>query len=429
MNKILTLTALGTILAAANAQAAGFHLREQSAAAQGNAFAGATAGAENISYTYFNAAGLTRHAGTQLNVGGTYIAPRAEASEVHAVNSDGSEGARGSDVNNIVHAAVAPNMTISHQINDKAFIGVALNVPFGMITKYDEEWPGSDHGVTSKIMTATVTPMAAYKLCDKLSVGAGLQMQYIRARLTNSAKNKMVKNVAMEGDTFDIGYQLSALYEFNDQTRVGIAYRSEIKHKFKGEIGASRTGIPGMTGAVVNALLNQDVNARLTTPAMLSLGAYHQLNDKWAVMAEYQKVFWSSFDSLDIYGDTLANPLRADGAISRTQEHWRDTNFYALGASYQLDHQWKWRLGLAYDQSAVRLQSRTPRIPDSDRIWYSTGLNYQYSERLTFDLAYTYIKAHTAHVDTSLNGNDGQNVRAEYSNSVQLFGLSLNYKF
>lgn len=85
MKKLLTLTALGTILMAADAMAAGFHLREQSAAAQGNAFAGATAGAENNSYAYFNVAGLTRHKGTQGNAGVTYIAPRAEASDVKTV--------------------------------------------------------------------------------------------------------------------------------------------------------------------------------------------------------------------------------------------------------------------------------------------------------------------------------------------------------
>lgn len=419
MKKTLTLTALGTILLAANAQAAGFHLREQSAAAQGNAFAGATAGAENNSYSYFNAAGLTRHKGTQLNIGGTYIAPKAQAKNVRA-----EDGTRGADVNNIVHAAVAPNMTISHQINDKAFLGVALNVPFGMITKYDEDWAGSDHGVTSKVISATVTPMAAYKVTDKLSLGAGFQMQYLKARLTNSSRAMGVHTAALKGDAFDIGYQLGALYEFNDKTRVGLAYRSEIKHKLHGEIEAVSPS------PVASALLNQDINARLTTPAMLSMGAYHQLNDKWAVMAEYQRVFWSSFDSLDIYGDSIKNPTPGSGgAISKTKEHWRDTNFYAVGASYQIDNQWKWRLGLAYDQSAVRLKHRTPRIPDSDRVWYSTGLNYQYNEKLTFDLAYTYIYAHKAHVDTSLNGNKGANVTADYSNSVQLFGLSLNYKF
>ena len=98
MKKIVTLTALGLVLATANANAAGFNLREQSAAAQGNAFAGATAGAENISYTYFNVAGLTRHRGTQMNLGASYIAPEASAKNVYEVNNDGSLGQRGSDI-------------------------------------------------------------------------------------------------------------------------------------------------------------------------------------------------------------------------------------------------------------------------------------------------------------------------------------------
>lgn len=400
------MTALGTILLAANAQAAGFHLREQSAAAQGNAFAGATAGAENGSYSYFNVAGLTRQKGTQLNIGGTYIAPRAEASNVRA-----EDGSRGADVNNIVHAAVAPNATFSHQLNEKAFLGVALNVPYGMITKYDRDWPGSDHGITSKVMTATVTPMFAYKATDKLSLGAGLQMQYVKARLTGTSNGGAV-STAMEGDAFDIGYQLGAMYEFNENTRVGVAYRSQVKHKLTGDLTASMP-LPS---------LNQDIFAKLNTPEMLSMGVFHQINDKWSVMAEYQRVFWSSFKTLDIHGQEY--PF-----LSSTKEHWRDTNFFAIGASYQIDHQWKWRLGLAYDQSAVRVQHRTPRIPDSDRIWYSTGLNYQYNDRLSFDLAYTYIKAHDAHLDTELTGNIGSRVTAEYTNSVQLFGLSLNYKF
>lgn len=405
-NLALTMTALGTILLAANANAAGFHLREQSAAAQGNAFAGATAGAENGSYAYFNVAGLTRQKGTQLNIGGTYIAPRAEASNVRA-----ADGSRGADVNNIVHAAVAPNATFSHQLNDKAFLGVALNVPYGMITKYDRDWPGSDHGITSKVMTATVTPMFAYKATDKLSLGAGLQMQYVKARLTGTSNGGAV-STAMEGDAFDIGYQLGAMYEFNENTRVGVAYRSQVKHKLTGDLTASMP-LPS---------LNQDIFAKLNTPEMLSMGVFHQINDKWSVMAEYQRVFWSSFKTLDIHGQEY--PF-----LSSTKEHWRDTNFFAIGASYQIDHQWKWRLGLAYDQSAVRVQHRTPRIPDSDRIWYSTGLNYQYNDRLSFDLAYTYIKAHDAHLDTELTGNGGSHVTAEYTNSVQLFGLSLNYKF
>lgn len=420
MKKLLTFTALGTILLAGNAMAAGFHLREQSAAAQGNAFAGATAGAENNSYAYFNAAGLTRQKGTQVNLGATYIVPRAEASNV-----EDAAGNRGQDINNIVHAAWAPNGTISHQVDDKLTVGLGLNVPFGMITKYDSEWAGSDHGITSKVMTSTFTPMAAYKVTDKLSVGAGLPIQYVKARLTNSAYHPGLGDLgdtSLKGDTIDVGYQLSALYELNEDTRFGINYRSEINHKLKGDISGSGTaaGVPH---------LNQDISARLDTPAMLSVGAYHQINEKWAVMAEWQRVFWSSFDSLDIMGRDTLNSTTGGYLISSTKENWRDTDFFALGASYQIDHQWKLRMGVAYDQTAVKKEHRTPRIPDSDRLWYSAGLSYQYSENLSFDMAYTHIQAKDASIDSSLNGNGGRNVRAEYSNSVKLWGLSLNYKF
>lgn len=416
MKKLLTLTALGTILMASNAMAAGFHLREQSAAAQGNAFAGATAGAENNSYAYFNAAGLTRQKGTQINVGATYIVPRAEAGSVYD-----AAGQRQQDINNIVHAAWAPNGTISHQVDDKLTLGLGLNVPFGMITKYDQEWAGGDHGITSKVITSTFTPMAAYKLTDKLSVGAGLPIQYVKARLTNSALAGFT-DTSLKGDTVDVGYQLSAMYELSDDTRFGVNYRSEVNHKLKGDISS-----PAPYG-----FLNQDISARLDTPAMLSFGAYHQINDKWAVMAEYQRVFWSSFDKLDIIGQDETNALQPGNGylLSSTNEHWQDTNFFALGASYQIDNQWKLRLGWAYDQTAVKKQYRTPRIPDSDRIWYSVGLGYQYNENLSFDVAYTYIQAKDATVDLPTNAAAGQRgIYAEYSNSVKLFGLSMNYKF
>lgn len=407
MKKLVTFTALATILAiSTNANAAGFHLREQSAAAQGNAFAGATAGAENPSYAYFNVAGLTRHKGTQINAGGTYIAPAAEA---HNINHTADEQ------HNIVHAAVAPNGTMSYQLDDKTVLGLGLNVPFGMITKYSGNWAGANHGVTSRVHTLAITPMAAHKVTDKLSLGAGFVVEHIRARLTNTSAALGNKDVAVHGDTTDIGYQLGAMYELNDNTRFGIGYRSEMKHKIQGK----------MESSVPSPLVNQDINADLDVPAMLSLGAYHKLNDKWEVMAEYQRVYWSSFDRLDFSGKDT--PV----LISRVYENWRDTNFYALGASYQIDNQWKARFGVAFDQAAVTRADRTPRIPDSDRIWYSAGLNYQYNDKLSFDMAFTYIKAKNAVVNSAENQKYGlsNDVYAEYKNSVKMWGLSLNYKF
>ena len=49
---------------ATTALAAGFAIKQQSATAQGNAFAGATAGAESPSYMFFNPAALGRFEST-----------------------------------------------------------------------------------------------------------------------------------------------------------------------------------------------------------------------------------------------------------------------------------------------------------------------------------------------------------------------------
>lgn len=419
MNKVLTITALsGVLFVSSNAMSAGFHLHEQSAAAQGNAFAGATAGAENNTYAYYNVAGITRQAGTQLTMGATYIAPKASAHEVEF-----ADGRRDADVENVVHAAISPYSTFSYQLNDKTYAGISLNVPYGMITKYDHEWAGSDHGITSDIKTATFTPMLAYKATDKLSLGAGLQIQYLWAHLTSSNHATQTKVVTTNGKALDVGYQLGALYEFTPKTRVGIGYRSEIKHKLKGKMRATPSGLPYPVNIMADSVMNQKISVRLDTPSMLSLGVYHDINDKWSVMAEYQRVFWSSLQHLNFVS-------RADGStIARVEEHWRDANFFAVGASYWLDEQWKLRLGLAYDQSAVRYQHRTPRVPDSDRTWYSVGLGYKYSENLSFDTGFTYISAKSAMLDTSITGNNGENARAKYSNSVKAISLSMTYAF
>ena len=414
MKKLLTMTALGTIMMVSQANAAGFNLKEQSVSAQGNAFAGATAGAEDISYSYFNAAGLTRHKGTKFVVGGTYIAPRSKAKESVAMTPSGPDNDRYND--NIVHAAVAPHMYFSHQIDDKWTLGASLNVPFGMITKYDDEWAGRYHGTLSKVTTVTLTPMAAYKATDKLSLGAGFQMQYIKARLRNSAVTggiSMDDRAILEGDTFDIGYQVGGLYEFTDATRIGVGYRSEVKHKLKGDIEFSQ-----------NSLLNQDIGARLTTPANFTMGIYHDLNDQWSVMGEYGRTFWSSFDELRIVGDKGLNNV--------TEEHWKDTSFWAAGVSYKYNDQWKFRAGVAYDEGAVSEEYRTPRIPDAGRQWYSGGVQYTQNDNLTWNLGYTYIRAKDGRVNLrgDHTGDDTRgSLKALYKNDIHMFGLSMNYSF
>lgn len=423
MKKLFTLTALGSIFLASQAVASGYNLKEQSASAQANAFAGATAGAEDISYSYFNVAGLTRHKGTHFYGGGAWVAPY---SKLRKATSGGVASLNGgtttsSNKDNIVRPAFAPSFYFSHQLNDRWFAGASLNVPFGMVTKYDDDWAGRFHGTLSKLTVVNFNPMVAYKVKDDMSIGAGLQMQYIKARLRNSVYGGQVgghhitDKATVEGDDFSLGYQLGALYEYSDTLRFGIGYRSKVEHKLGGDIE-----FDGPMSA-----LAQSVSAELTMPAILTLGAYHDINDKWAVMAEITRNYWSAFDELVIEG-------KRTGLRSTTDEKWSDTTAYSIGASYKYNDKLKFRFGVALDQKAVGNDYRTPRIPDSDRIWYAGGIQYKYNDKITYNLAYTYIDAKTAKVylDGSHSGDAARGpLFAEYRNSVHIIGFGINYNF
>lgn len=423
MKKILTITAFGVVLAS-NAAASGFHLKEQSVSNIGNAFAGATAGAEDISSTYFNPAGLTRHKGSQIVVGATYVAPDSRTKYAVA-DVPGLGSSTTTNTGDIISNAVLPNFYASKELKHGITIGMSFNAPFGLITKYDNNWAGRMHGTLSDVATYTFTPMVAYKMDEKMSIGFGAQIQHIKARLRNGVNLSGVaeSQATLEGDTTDAGFVMGALYEWRDDTRFGFGYRSRIHQKLKGDLDIDPVPGIGYPGAH-----NMGINAEITTPAVLSVGVYHDINEKLAVMAEFQRTYWSDFDELRIKNN-------GGGVVSVTEEKWKNTNFYSIGASYKIDDTWKVRVGLGFDKSAVKKEFRTPRIPDSDRKWYSVGVQYAHSDTLTFDVGYTYIKAANTGKVVLDGSNPGDvaggrgSIYADYKSYVHIVGIGATYRF
>ena len=67
-----------------------------------------------------------------------------------------------------------------------------------------------------------------------------------------------------------------------------------------------------------------------------------------------------------------------------------------------MNDRWDLRFGVAYDQSPVRDQYRSPRIPDSDRVWASLGGGYALGNNMVLNAAYTHIWADKARVDKTV---------------------------
>ena len=167
--------AVMAVCAASAAHAAGFMLTEQSAGALGRAYAGVGVDGTDLSGVYYNPATMTLHPGTQIQAG--FVAVGLDlAFEGTGPNSDVSE-------NGQYNTQAIPHGYISHQISDSMWVGLAMTVPFGMGTEYDDDWRFANRGISAEVLTFDFNPNVAWKVSDKLSLGAGMSIQYASADL------------------------------------------------------------------------------------------------------------------------------------------------------------------------------------------------------------------------------------------------------
>ena len=170
----VALTAIAVAAAfASTAHAAGFMLTEQSAGSLGRAYAGAGVDGTDLSGVYYNPATMVLHKGTSIQMGFVGV----------GLNLD-YVGEDGTTANGRNKSQAIPHGYIVHQINDKAWFGLGMTVPFGMGTEYDENWAGNQHGISATILTYDFNPNFAFKLHETFSVGFGASVQYAKADLT-----------------------------------------------------------------------------------------------------------------------------------------------------------------------------------------------------------------------------------------------------
>src|SRR5690242_19580672 len=102
--------ALLSLIAAAQAHAAGFALHEQGISGLGNAYAGAAAVAEDATTVWWNPAGMSRlPAGKHFAIGGAYIVPKTEFNNRASVTAPLSNPALNGNGGDAGDAALVPS--------------------------------------------------------------------------------------------------------------------------------------------------------------------------------------------------------------------------------------------------------------------------------------------------------------------------------
>ena len=175
------------------------------------------------------------------------------------------------------------------------------------------------------------------------------------------------------------------LYELSPATRVGLAYRSKIKHKLTGR-GDFTVPAGGATAVFGPTFADSRITVYATLPEIISASVFHQIDSKWAVMGDVTQTRWSRIPELRI---DFANSLKSDGVETL---NWENTWRYAVGLNHYYSDRWTWRTGIAYDQTPVpNAESRTARLPDNNRRWLAFGGSYAGSKNMTVDFGYTHV--------------------------------------
>jgi long-chain fatty acid transport protein len=223
----------------------------------------------------------------------------------------------------------------------------------------------------------------------------------------------------VSGDDLALGWTASALYQFDPSTRVGLSYRSAIRHAIHG--AAEFQGVPG---ALIGnrAFADSGIDTVITLPDTATLGIYHELSPQWAVMSDVAWTRWSAFRTLRL-GFESGRP----DAVA--PQNWSDSWFFSLGASYKPSERLTLHVGTAYDMSPVGDRFRTARIPDSDRFWVSAGVSYALAPGHQFSLSYAHLFAGSAGIDQTDPDLIGGHLSGRYDTHVDLISALYTVRF
>lgn len=387
------------------AMASGFQLQEQNASGLGLAYSGQAAAVHDASTVFWNPAGMSLLPGKQVTASLNYIMPSTKFSDSGSTFSALGSGGQGAE------DGLVPALYGTWMINQQWSVGLGVGAPFGLATEWDSRWAGQFHALRSEVKTLNINPSVSFKVNDMVSLGAGVSYQQLEAELTNAGPLATTTS-RVKGDSWEWGWNVGALFNFNQgATRVGVTYRSAIKHTVEGDL--TFTGTP--------PLPSQPVKAEIKLPDTFSIGLSQQLNRQMRLLADWTYTGWDSIQELKIVSRNTG------GTIATTDLKFKDSWRVGVGMEYQLNQPWLLRFGLAYDNTPVQDAFRTPRLPDEDRIWFSVGGRYMPAANWWLDFGYTYIMADEAKSQLPVSPQGSLN--GEYKADVHILGVQASYKF
>ena len=389
--------AVAALLAMTSAvTAGGFAVREQSAEFQGMSFAGNAASGGGLSGMFWNPA-VAAYAPAGIYNESHYSGIFGHVNITgDTTNAAGASFGLPQSSGNVAKPALVPSSYISYRLDERWVMALSINSPFGLATEpSNRTWAGQSFGRTVEAKTYNFAPTLAYKLLPSVSIGVGLQIEHMTARMkfaTFATGPSADQNSIIKGDDTAFGYTAGVNWTPSDHTSIGLGFRSSVNHNLIGTVSTpgSTTTAFQFGGAAVQATTN--------LPEIVTLSLRHALTDRLTVLASGEWSNWSRAEQFNVVcaKNAAPNPVFCPGGNGQLVKSiplgWHDGWMVALGGEYKYNDQLKLRTGVAYEVSPIQNAAERPTFtPDVDRFWASAGATYKWSDKIAFDLGYSHI--------------------------------------
>lgn len=383
----------GAMAASAPALAGGFYLQEQSPVEIGRALSGGAAAGDDPSTIYFNPAAMTQLQGVQVSAGGSALMASAHQTNRGSFRTIPGSPVRvplsGNDGGNPFDSVIpVPSFYTSAQISDRLWLGLGVNAPFGLKLEYDDGFFGRYDSLYTNLKTYNIQPSAAYKLTDNLSIGGGVDVQYVKATLTNALPqlSPLIPTdgfARLKGNDWTVGWNAGLFYTTGD-TNFGIHYRSGINHKLTG----TQT-ISGLVGPIAAANGELAGTVPLHLPDIVTVSMMHKLTPNLRAMITGKWYNWSRFKGIAV---TTAN------GTTNKELDYRDSYSVSVGGEYDVSPALTLRAGTMFDRTPTNPQHLTTRVPDGDRVWLTGGATWNLSPAVALNVSYAHTFVEKANI-------------------------------
>ena len=433
---------------------------EGSAHAMGLA-GGLVARGGDASVVSYNPAAMTRLEGTQFqaNLDITQMFWGVDTGSSHDDHSTNSHSSH--------QTWPIPSWYLTHQLNDKVWLGIGQFTRFGLGVKYPQNWPGGYNLQSVQLITSSINPNIAYKLNDVFSIAVGAEVLYadmqMRKNLASNGELQAARyglaqiagrdvigdpgDMNLNGHGFAFGGNIALHAQFNEQWSAGLTYRAPMSLKVQGKarwdnaIAAGLGFEPTKTGMALMGALMGDPNAKLPygtgslknkvrgtihLPDSFAFAVAYKPTEKLSFEAGATYTLWSRFENFNVY---MKHPVNH---WNNTDKKWKNNWAFNVSGEWWATDWMALRLGFVYDMSPTNYGNADYMMPSNGRSYYTCGLGFKW-DKWTLDLGYMYAHNHELNYDEAASSPVGAGKGVRHGRTTHPhahnFGIGIGYKF